>query len=166
MTLLIRALALSLLAAIPAHAAEPAPVCRAPVVPGGEWVGWSAAQPLTAGAAARITPGQAVTLTLAPVGGVAWVASPAKAPDPASNGGMVTLAIATPGTYRLALGSAAWIDLIATSGASQRSIAHGHGPACTPIHKIVDFTLDAGVYTVQISGNAAPVTTLMVIRQP
>ncbi|ABE63535.1 hypothetical protein Nham_2757 [Nitrobacter hamburgensis X14] len=59
------------------------------------------------------------------------------------------------GTYRVALDSAAWIDLVRGRQAVI-SIAHGHGPACTGIRKIVDFPLAPGLYTLQIAANGQP----------
>ena len=67
--------------------------------------------------------------------------------------------------YRIALGSGAWIDLI-SNGKPVISIAHGHGPACTGIRKMVDFDLKPGHYTLQISANADQQTSLLIAPLP
>ena len=68
--------------------------------------------------------------------------------------------VARAGTYRVALGTSAWIDVV-RAGRALPSQAHGHGPACTGIRKIVDFRLTPGRYVLQLSGTMA--TTLPVL---
>ncbi|MES3081389.1 hypothetical protein [Sphingomonas faeni] len=64
---------------------------------------------------------------------------------------MVRFDVAKAGTYRVALGGAAWIDVV-QSGKVLTSAAHAHGPACSPVKKMVDFVLPAGRYALQLSG--------------
>jgi|SRR5579863_92047 len=75
------------------------------------------------------------------------------------------VAIVEGGNYRVALGSSAWLDLV-SHGKAVTSTAHGHGPACTGIHKMVDFPLQPGEYTLQVSANGGPQTTILVVRLP
>lgn len=79
------------------------------------------------------------------------------------HGGTLTLTVTAAGTYRIALGGRAWIDLV-QSGTPLVSSAHGHGPACSGIHKIVDFRLEPGSYAVQLSGSVEDTVTLMVAK--
>ncbi|RYY24291.1 MAG: hypothetical protein EOP62_17465 [Sphingomonadales bacterium] len=60
--------------------------------------------------------------------------------------------IETAGDYGIALDQAGWID-VAKAGASAplKSVAHGHGPECSSIRKIVRFTLEPGVYRVALT---------------
>lgn len=69
------------------------------------------------------------------------------------------------GTYRVALDSAAWIDLVRGNQAV-KSIAHGRGPDCTGIRKMVDYPLTPGSYTLQISANGQPQMTALLARLP
>jgi hypothetical protein len=43
-------------------------------------------------------------------------------------------------------------------------VAHGHAPPCSGVRKMVDFDLSTGSYTVQLSGAAKPVATLLIAR--
>lgn len=69
------------------------------------------------------------------------------------------------GTYRVALGAPAWIDLLA-DGEPLASTGHGHGPACTGVAKTVDFRLQPGRYVLQLSGASQAETTVMAARLP
>jgi hypothetical protein len=57
------------------------------------------------------------------------------------------------------------VDVI-REGAAVPSVAHGHGPACTGIRKMVDFDLASGAYTLQLAGNASATLPLMLVRLP
>ncbi len=153
-------------------AAQQAPApCPAPVAPAGELAPWAQARAMPAAHTAAELPqatlaiGQAARLALAPAAETAYVLPPERAAPPATFGGMVRFSVAQPGTYRVALGTAAWIDVVA-GGEAGASSAHGHGPACTGIRKIVDFALQPGDYTIQLSGSAAPEATLLVAAKP
>lgn len=79
-------------------------------------------------------------------------------------GQAVTLRIAEAGTYGVALGIGAWID-VARDGRSLDSVGHGHGPACSTIRKIVDFRLEPGTYTVTLSRTTEPAARIFVFRR-
>ena len=78
-------------------------------------------------------------------------------------GGTVGFDVTDPGTYRVAIGSAIWID-VTKDGAAVRSTAHARGPACTAVRKTVDFVLTPGHYTLQLSGSATPSVTFQVAK--
>lgn len=150
--------------AAPAWASE----CPAPVAPTGELAPWTGPVPLSSASDAAhlshsaIRPGQAVTLALHPADRVAFPAPPGKS---GGNGGLAELTIAEAGTYRVALGTSAWIDLM-HGGKAVASIAHGHGAPCTGIRKIVDFPLEPGRYVLAISANQDARTQVLVAKKP
>lgn len=113
----------------------------------------------------QLTIGRAVNATLHHTPEMSYVTQPEKPGGTVSYGGMLGLAVKEAGTYRIALGAGAWIDVV-NGGKATRSTAHGHGPACSTIRKIVDFPLEPGRYVVQISANADPTLAVMVWRQP
>ena len=114
-------------------------------------------------AGATLQPGAAAHATLHPTDEVAYVAPPHKPQGPVSYGGLFALDIKDAGTYRVALGSGAWIDVLADSKPLSES-AFGPGPSCSTIRKTVFFALTPGRYLIQLSANAAPATAIMVVR--
>ncbi|WP_084465566.1 hypothetical protein [Sphingobium quisquiliarum] len=46
------------------------------------------------------------------------------------------------------------------------SVAHGHGPNCSGIRKMVDYSLHPGRYTLQIAANSEERLTLLVTPSP
>lgn len=79
--------------------------------------------------------------------------------------GFAPLRIDRAGRYGVALSHAAWIDVTRGKEAALRSIAHGHGPACSTIRKVVDFDLSAGTYLVQIGNSPAAEVKVMIVRR-
>lgn len=152
--------------------AMPAATCAAmdAALPAG-LSGWAKKGALTSAAAASgldaasISLGAAAIITLHPTRDVAYVTQPEKPGGSVAHGGLLAVTIAEAGTYKVSLGSGAWIDLL-KDGAAQRSGAHGHGPACSSIRKTVDFALAPGRYVIQISANADPTVAVMVSRAP
>ncbi len=139
--------------------AAPAPVCTATVAPPAGLEAWTM---VSAIAKAPIPLGRAAALTLDPVAGVTFAPPPSRAAKPGSFGGVYTFTVATAGTYRVALGSGAWIDVV-RDGKALTSTAHTEGPACSGIRKVVDFVLTPGRYTLQLSGSKeAPMRVLIV----
>ncbi|MGK6317976.1 homogentisate 1,2-dioxygenase [Sphingomonas sp. DT-204] len=150
----------------PAAAAQSRPACPAtPAPPPAEFAGWAA--PAAANAAASldtvapVAVGQAARLELAAADKVGFAHPPEKAAQPGGYAGLVALDVAKAGRYRVALGAPAWIDLVRDGGV-EKSVAHGHGPACTGIRKIVDFDLQPGRHVLQLSGAPAAEVVLMV----
>jgi hypothetical protein len=101
-----------------------------------------------------IAPGKNIALTLDPVDKVTFPLAPERKPIAGTFGGVYHVTVATAGTYRVALQSGAWIDLI-RDGKSLTSIAYMEGAPCSGIRKIVDFALQPGTYTLQLSNAKA-----------
>jgi hypothetical protein len=139
--------AILLLQAAPAAA----PVCTATVAPPAGLEAWSVAPGMTADV---IAPGKNIALTLDPVDKVTFPLAPERKPIAGTFGGVYHVTVATAGTYRVALQSGAWIDLI-RDGKSLTSIAYMEGAPCSGIRKIVDFALQPGTYTLQLSSAKA-----------
>ena len=147
-----------LLALVLQAAPAPASVCTATVAPPAGLEAWSAASATTAG---PLTIGMGNGLMLQPVEKVAYAPAPSRAPKPGSFGGTYQVNLTAAGTYRVALGSGAWIDVV-RDGKALASTAHTEGPACSGIRKIVDFALTPGSYTLQLSGaKEAPMRVLI-----
>lgn len=174
MAFLIRA-ALLAFAALPGAAAmaqEAEPVCPRDAQPlPAALAGWPQRTALAAGvrandlAAATLTPGKGVDLALRPTPEVSYALRPERPGGSVSHGGMVAFAAPEAGTYRVALGSAAWIDVV-HDGQAMTSVAHGRGPACSGVRKMVDFALQPGTYILQIVGNGSAALPVMVARLP
>jgi len=148
------------------QAAAAAPACPAtPVAPPRGMEGWTRRAAAAAGATPSkptlLTPGRAVRATLLPTSAVTYAAPPAKPGATTSHGGLFAFDVARAGRYRVALGSAAWIDVLRGT-TPVASVTHGHGPACSTIRKMVDFDLTPGRHLVQVAGSEAAAVTLMV----
>jgi hypothetical protein len=147
------------------------PACAAPVAPKGELAPWTkpsqlqAAETEASASRARLPIGQAARLALLQAPEVRYPLRPEKPGGSVSYGGLVQIDVREAGTYRVALDSAAWIDLVRGAQATTSS-AHGHGPDCTGIRKMVDYPLTPGPYTLQISANGQPQMTVLVARLP
>jgi hypothetical protein len=116
-------------------------------------------------AAATIRPGQAAHVSLHGTREVTYPAQPAKPGGSVAHGGLLRVSVDKAGTYRVALSSGAWIDMV-RDGTLAVSSAHGHGPACSTIRKMVDFPLEPGAYVLQISANADPQLAVLVAPVP
>ncbi|ODU81485.1 MAG: hypothetical protein ABT10_13815 [Novosphingobium sp. SCN 63-17] len=155
----------------PVLAQERPPVCAAPVAPTGDLAAWAspgdraAAADMTGLPAATLAIGEAARVKLLPTPAVRYPLRPEKPGGSVSFGGLVRLHVTTPGTYRVALGSGAWIDLVA-GGEAVVSTAHGHGPDCSGIRKMVDFPLETGDYTLQFAANGADAITVLAVKLP
>ncbi len=129
--------------------------------------GWARSVPLAAGVSAGDAPalpiGSGVRATLVATSTLRLAQASGKAGTPAGFGGVFTLSVATRGRYRIALGSGAWIDVVA-GDRIVASATHGHGPACSPIRKMVDFDLAPGRYQVQFTGSKTATLSLMAAR--
>ena len=127
--------------------------------------GWTKTETLPAAANAATQPtlalGHAYAVQLSPVAAVSYPVAPKKLKD-GSFGGLFMLTIEKGGTYTVAFDSAAWIDVI-HDGQWVRSAGFGHGPDCSTIHKVVDFALTPGHYTIQVSSAPKDTAVLMVV---
>lgn len=149
--------ALVMLASSPAGAQ----VCSAPAPLPAELAAFARPVPVPSGGGLVV--GKAASLALVP--DARFLIPPAHAPSPGSYGGRAFLDVVAAGTYRVALGEGAWIDVV-RNGKAISSIAHNHGPACSPVRKVVDFTLSPGRYVVQLSGAKQSYLTVLVARLP
>ena len=148
-------------------AATPCPATPLKLAP--ELAGWAAAVPLGAAAtvqelgAATLTIGGGAKATLRPSTAVTFPLPPEHAPTAGSSSGLFAFTVTQAGRYRVALGGGAWVDIVKDGRAAPTS-AHGHGPDCTGIRKMVDYQLQPGRYTLQVSGAPTPSLQLMVAR--
>src|SRR5262249_11799804 len=133
--------------------------------------GWATRIPMPAakdGASldrARLEIGQGVDAALRHTSEVKFAAMPDRPGGSVSFGGMVSFEVTAPGIYRVAIGSGAWIDVL-EDGAAVTSSAHGHGPECSGIRKMVDYPLKAGRHVLQLSGNADSTLSVLIARVP
>ncbi|GBR00448.1 hypothetical protein [Acetobacter oeni] len=115
---------------------------------------------------ATLSPGQAARIHLANTANVYFAHTPAR-PDTSTDtspttGGMIRFTVPAAGTWRVMLGSRAWIDVL-SNGTAIPSTAHHHGPACSGIGKVVEFSLTPGtLYTLQLSGSSKPEIEVMI----
>lgn len=130
--------------------------------------GWSKRTAMAAATDAKsldkgwLAPGVAVDLQLVQTPQVAYVKRPDHPGGSVSYGGMIAFATDHAGTVRVAIGSGAWIDVIDADGKEMISTAHGHGPNCSGIRKMVDFPMKPGHYVIEIAGNGAATLPLIV----
>ncbi|MFA5965608.1 MAG: hypothetical protein WC804_16455 [Sphingomonas sp.] len=148
-------------AAAPAHVPPPIPAtaCTAEVPPPAGFGAWRS---ITAATAGPIAIGARTGVKLAPAAATHFVIAPERKPAEGSLAGVYHVTVTTPGTYRIALDGAAWIDLV-RDGAALPSTAHTMGPACTGIRKIVDFALVPGDYALQLSGVRDKALTVLIV---
>ena len=109
--------------------------------------------------------GARAEVTLSDDAGVRYVVKPEKPAAPGTKGGLLSFKVTRAGTYRVALGTAAWIDLLAGTR-PVASVAHDHGPTCSGIRKMVDFELAPGAYVLQVSGSGVGTTGVLVTPLP
>lgn len=111
---------------------------------------------------ATLSPGKAITLE--PVEKALVLLRDIKLPDTPGKIALTSFTVTKAGTYGLALDQKAWIDVYPATGADAlKSVAHGHGPQCSSIRKIVRFTLKPGRYRAMVSGIEKPAAKLMLV---
>ncbi|MDP3493808.1 MAG: hypothetical protein Q8R82_11885 [Hyphomonadaceae bacterium] len=113
---------------------------------------------------ARLTIGKGYEAGLLNTPKVALPVQPKKPGGSVAYAGLFSFTVETEGAYTVALGTAAWIDVL-QDGKSAEPTSFGHGPACTTIRKMVDFQLKPGTHLLQVSANAAPTLKLMVAKK-
>ncbi|MEE4451184.1 hypothetical protein [Novosphingobium resinovorum] len=175
-----RSLAMVLCAAVlagPVVAAEPEgrgamgpnpAACTTPSAIPTDLAGWSAAHRAIKAAAkssavgkALLVQGVAADVALVPTPKVAYVAEPGKPGGSVSYGGLLAFDVAEAGRYRVAQSGRSWVDVI-VDGKPSPSVAHGHGPDCSGIAKMVDYDLPAGRHLLQVAANGEAALTVMV----
>lgn len=169
--LVILALAMALAAPTRAQEQEPAAACTATDVslPAGlnDWngkaaIGTAPGVEHLAHAALAIGKGYEAKLLNTPK--VAMPVQPEKPGGSVAYAGLFSFTVETEGAYTVALGTAAWIDVL-EDGKSLEPTSFGHGPTCTTIRKMVVFQLKPGTHVLQVSANAAPTVKLMVAKK-
>lgn len=142
--------------------AAPAACPPTPALLPAEYAGWNAAAPVAAAAEpaavadAMLTVGQGVRATLPPAGALKLPVAPKRPLSATAHGGLFAFEAASAGRYRLALDAGVWVEVVA-NGAALPSVAHGYGPACTRIRKVVEWDLKPGRYLLQVTGDPATV---------
>ena len=111
----------------------------------------------------RMTMGQATAVTLSPAQDLVPVVAPRRTGGPLAYAGLLRVHAPVTGTYRFALSGPVWLDVV-DRGVSAASVAHGHGPECGPIRKLVDLPLTAGDHVVQIAAAPTPNVEIMGVR--
>lgn len=96
-------------------------------------------------------------------GEVTFGVAPEKPGGSVSYSGLFSFTIREAGNYSVALGSAAWIDVL-ENGKALEPASFGHGPECTTIRKKVVFALKPGLHVLQVAGNGAQTLKLMVAK--
>ena len=106
---------------------------------------------------AMIAPGRAASVTLHGTREVTFPVQPEKPGGSVAHAsGLLAFSIDQPGTYRIAISSGAWLDVI-KDGQALISTSHWRGPACSTVRKMVEFALQPGPYALQISANPDPI---------
>lgn len=132
------------------------------------FAGWTSPSAMTAASAsgqagAELAIGKSVKAALKPMADIAFPVAPEKAGEAKGHGGLFKFDVMEAATYRIALSAPAWIDVV-KDGKTAKSAAHGHGPQCTSIRKIVDFKLEPGAWTLQLSQSPQPEAEVMVVK--
>jgi hypothetical protein len=151
------------------HAAQTCPAD--PVAPPPELAGWVGRVPVSAAGkpdalgTAMIMPGKGADVALLSVPDVTYPVRPGHPGGTVSYGGLIGFTVTKPGTYRVGIGSGAWLEMV-RDGQALVSTAHSPGPACTGLRKMVDFALTPGNYLLEISGNGTPTLPVLVTLLP
>lgn len=109
--------------------------------------------------------GEPADVALVPAEAMTLAAPLGKPVAPGDRGGLLGFHIPLTGTYRVALGGKAWIDVV-QQGRPLPSAAHAHGEPCSGVVKQVDFTLVPGDYVLQLSDAATPHVSVLLSRLP
>lgn len=107
---------------------------------------------------------RAVDVELLPTRSVEFVARPGNPGGSVARGGQFRLTIPHAGTWRVAVGARAWIEVV-VDGKPVESVGHGGGPACSGIRKVVDYALPAGDHVLMLSASDATVAELLVAEK-
>ena len=107
--------------------------------------------------------GKGYEASLAKKAEVVFSVEPQKPGGSMSYSGLFAFTVETAGNYTVALGAAAWIDVLEDGKALEPS-KFGHGAECTTIRKMVVFGLKPGVHVLQVAGNGADTLRVMVAK--
>jgi hypothetical protein len=130
-----------------------------------------AAAPVTAGHDLHSAPALAFNrlyaVKLLPQEAVSFAAAPGKkAPAPGVYGGVATIRVATPGSYRVAVDEPFWIDVVSHGLlVAAKDFQGQHG--CNAPHKIVEFDLTGDqTFVLQLSSAIPQSVRLTITRSP
>ncbi len=112
---------------------------------------------------APLSLGKGYEARLAKKAEVTFAVEPEKPGGSVSYSGLFSFTVETAGDYTVALGAAAWIDVLEDGKALEPS-KFGHGPECTTIRKMVVFAMKPGLHVLQVAGNGADTLKLMVVK--
>lgn len=112
---------------------------------------------------ARLALGKGYEAKLAKKADVVFVVEPEMPGGSVSYSGLFSFTVETASDYTVALGAAAWIDVL-EDGKALEPLKFGHGPACTTIRKMVTYPMNPGVHVLQVAGNGADKLKLMVAK--
>ncbi len=102
---------------------------------------------------------------LHPTPKIQYVTRPTNEGGTVSYGGLFQITIKERGLYRVVLANASWIEMV-KDGKSAQSVAHAQGSKNSGIRKMVDYYLDEGTYTLQLSAGADTTSAVLVIKLP
>lgn len=94
---------------------------------------------------------------------IEYVTRPDKEGGTVSYGGIFQIKIEENGIYRVVLANASWIDL-SKDGKLIQSVAHNRGEENSGIRKMVDYPLEVGTYTLQLSAGGDSTTALLITK--
>lgn len=112
---------------------------------------------------ATLTLNSSSLVGLLPTPKIQYVARPVNEGGTVSYGGMFQITLKEKGLYRVVLANASWIEMI-KEGKSAQSVAHAHGPDYSGIRKMVDYNLDEGTYTLQLSAGADTTSAVLITK--
>lgn len=149
--------------------AQPATACPAkPVELPADLAGWRVQRPVAAAAspsgAPVLTLGEGARASLHAADQVVFAISPARR-GPGAHGGVFLFDAPRAGRYRVALETPGWVEVV-REGRAVASTAHGHGPPCSGIRKLVDFDLRPGRHLLQVAGAPNASVTVLVAPLP
>ena len=107
--------------------------------------------------------GKGYEASLAKKADVVFSVEPEKPGGSVSYSGLFSFTVETAGDYTVALGTAAWIDVLEDGKVLEPS-KFGHGPECTTIRKMLTFAMKPGVHVLQVAGNGADMLRVMVTK--
>lgn len=112
---------------------------------------------------ATLTLNTASVVGLLPTPKIEYVARPTNEGGSVSYGGIFQITLKEKGLYRVVLANASWIEMV-KDGKSAQSVAHAQGAKDSGIRKMVDYNLDAGTYTLQLSAGADTTSAVLITK--
>lgn len=136
-----------------------------------ELIGWThrqampGAAKITALKGATLALGKGVDAVLPMTGKITYLAPPRKPDGLKNHGGLFQFSVDREGSYAVALGASAKIDLLKDK-VTIAPTSRVDGPSCSTIRRVMDFKLTPGTYVLQVSAYADDRLALMITRRP